>query len=125
MATRDDPVVVFSGTAWQAEQLQGLLENAGVESFLRDEVMGRIDAPALAPGAIGAVKLVVTREHASRAGQILRDFGGGGGVTVDPDGAAEPAPSASAAPPWNCPQCGQQVEGQFDACWNCGGLRPA
>lgn len=21
---------------------------------------------------------------------------------------------------WTCPACGEQIEGQFDACWNCG-----
>jgi len=124
MSTRDDPVVVFSGTAWQAEQLQGLLEDAGIESFLRDEVMGRIDAPALAAGAIGAVKLVVSREHAPRAEQMLRDFGGGSGVPVDPEDAGEPAPAEAGLPPWTCAKCGQQVEGQFDTCWNCGAARP-
>src|SRR5512146_1252394 len=91
MATGDDPVVVFSGTAWQAGQLQGLLEDAGVESFLRDEVTGRIDAPALAAAAKGAVKLVVAREHATRAEQVLRDFGGGDGVPADAGGDGEPA----------------------------------
>ena len=48
MATGDDPVVVFSGPAWQAGQLQGLLEDAGVESFLRDEVKGgKLEIPEL------------------------------------------------------------------------------
>ncbi len=122
MAASDDQVVVFVGTAWQAGQLQELLEEAGVESFLRDEVMGRIDAPALAPGAIGAVKLVVAREHAEKAEQILRDFGGEGGVTDGPREAGEPAPAGLDA--WTCPGCGQEVEGQFDACWNCGAPRP-
>lgn len=22
--------------------------------------------------------------------------------------------------PWTCPGCGEEVEGQFNACWNCG-----
>jgi hypothetical protein len=21
--------------------------------------------------------------------------------------------------PWNCPRCGERIEGQFAACWNC------
>jgi hypothetical protein len=125
MATGDDPVVVFTGTAWQAGQLQGLLGGAGIESFLRDEVMGRIDAPALAAGAIGAVKVVVAREHAPRAEQVLRDFGGQGGMTAGADGARDPAPSVSEGASWTCRACGQANEGQFDACWSCGTARPA
>ena len=116
----DDPVVIYSGTAWQAEQLRGLLENAGIESFLRDEVMGRIDAPALAAGAIGAVKLVVTREHGAQARQVLQDFGGERGLRGE---GVEPAPDLPPPPPWTCVHCGEQVEGQFDLCWNCGAAR--
>jgi hypothetical protein len=22
--------------------------------------------------------------------------------------------------PWTCPECGEEIEGQFDACWQCG-----
>jgi hypothetical protein len=22
--------------------------------------------------------------------------------------------------PWTCPECGEMIEGQFGACWNCG-----
>ncbi|BDI34432.1 hypothetical protein CCAX7_64830 [Capsulimonas corticalis] len=29
------------------------------------------------------------------------------------------------APDWTCPQCGEEVEGQFTSCWNCGHDRPA
>ncbi|MCK5826194.1 MAG: DUF2007 domain-containing protein [Desulfuromusa sp.] len=25
--------------------------------------------------------------------------------------------------PWVCPACGEQIEGQFGACWSCGQLR--
>ena len=27
--------------------------------------------------------------------------------------------------PWTCPQCGERIEGHFDACWHCGTDRPA
>ena len=26
--------------------------------------------------------------------------------------------------PWKCAGCGEEIEGQFDACWNCGAGRP-
>ena len=29
------------------------------------------------------------------------------------------------APDWSCPVCGERIEPQFGACWNCGHPRPA
>jgi len=27
--------------------------------------------------------------------------------------------------PWRCAACGEEMEGQFGACWKCGNVRPA
>jgi len=27
--------------------------------------------------------------------------------------------------PWTCAQCGEQIEGNFDLCWQCGAERPS
>lgn len=32
--------------------------------------------------------------------------------------------SAQTYASWKCAQCGEEVEGQFEACWNCGSSRP-
>ncbi|AUB79826.1 DUF2007 domain-containing protein [Candidatus Thiodictyon syntrophicum] len=45
----------------------------------------------------------------ARARQLLTDF-------------LNPPPAAPAAD-WDCPACGEQVEGDFDLCWNCGRAR--
>lgn len=37
------------------------------------------------------------------------------------EGAHRQAASLSA---WKCPQCGEEVEGSFDICWNCETARP-
>ncbi len=34
------------------------------------------------------------------------------------------APLASVKKPWICAGCGEQIEGQFTECWNCGDRRP-
>ncbi len=34
------------------------------------------------------------------------------------------AREAEEAPAWVCPDCGEESEGQFAACWNCGAVRP-
>ncbi len=30
------------------------------------------------------------------------------------------APQAEPGPDWTCRRCGERIEGQFSACWNCG-----
>jgi len=34
------------------------------------------------------------------------------------------ASNAGNATEWRCPACGERLEGQFTACWNCGAERP-
>lgn len=34
------------------------------------------------------------------------------------------APLGSVKRPWKCTKCGEEVEGQFTECWNCGNSRP-
>ena len=34
------------------------------------------------------------------------------------------AGSGAAEPVWRCATCGEEVEGTFGACWNCGAERP-
>ena len=33
------------------------------------------------------------------------------------------ASAVEESPPWVCQACGEQVEGEFDLCWNCGRAR--
>lgn len=33
-------------------------------------------------------------------------------------------PGTQAYASWKCAECGEEVEGQFEACWNCGSSRP-
>lgn len=131
MEETDAPVDVFVGTSWQAGQVQELLENAGITALLRDEVMGRIDAPALAPGSMGCVKVMVSSEDVERAETVIKDFGGQKGLLDDEsledptgEGIASDSVAMPATSTWACSSCGEQVEEQFGACWNCGTARP-
>jgi hypothetical protein len=121
MDDKDDPVDVYIGTSWQAGQVRELLENAGIGAFLKDEAMGYLDAPAISPGAIGSVKVVVARADIARAEALIQDFGGQNGL-LDPN-----VPDATGPPvvsSWSCQGCGEQVEAQFGVCWKCGAPRP-
>src|SRR5262245_329300 len=88
--------------------LKSVLEEAGIEAFVKNEasfntteVSSRIVAPTLA---------VVNDEDYDRARKIVQS-------------AAMPPPTFR--PDWKCPACGEEVPGNFDACWHCGAEAPA
>ena len=35
------------------------------------------------------------------------------------------AAASEPEPPWRCPSCSEQMEGQFTDCWSCGASRPS
>ncbi len=47
------PVEVFSGTIWQAELVKSLLENAEIQTFLKDEFNGVMIPWVIAGGGAG------------------------------------------------------------------------
>jgi hypothetical protein len=73
--TKDrEPVEVFAGTTWQAEMVKSLLENAEVEAFLMDEIMGTLNPWYTAPGGAGAVKVFVASSDYNRAKQVVDEY---------------------------------------------------
>ena len=83
--------------------LRGLLERAGIACITKNEQLA---------GALGEIPFlecepelwVVHDEDLPRAGAIL---------------ASHRAP-AQPAGQWRCRHCGELIDGQFEACWQCG-----
>lgn len=88
--------------------VRNLLEVEGIECELKNEFlaggMGELPPTEAWP------ELWIDEKDLSRAQQLLDAF------------QHEPA---VVLPEWKCPNCGEQVEGQFSACWNCGADRPS
>ena|SRR5579859_5929574 len=82
----DPDFITVGNYIWlpEAELAQGVLDDAGIESFLIDENMGRM----LGWNAVGGFKLQVNKDNANTAIKLLSTAG-----------------SAAAAPP-RCPSCG-------------------
>ena len=76
MKTNDKivPVVVFSGTIWQAEMIKSLLANAEIEGYLKDEISGTIVPWFTSPGGVGSVKVVVSNLDYEKANQVVDDY---------------------------------------------------
>ena len=69
-----EPVVVFSGTIWEAELVKSLLENAEIEVFLLDENTGTLAPWYTAGGGAGAVKVVVSTLDYEKAEAVIADY---------------------------------------------------
>ena len=85
------------------EMLKGLLEEAGIPCMIRNENLAM--AFGELPPSESPELWVINDEDYPKAK-----------VLIDAWKNAEP----EAVDPWDCPQCGEKIEGQFTSCWNCG-----
>jgi hypothetical protein len=92
-------------TLFEASLAKQLLEREGILCFLRNEVLGRIPGPK---DDYSPEVWVQDDADAARATEILRAWQSG----------------EVSGEPWTCPECREQIEAQFDACWNCETPRP-
>ena len=94
-----------------ARLMKELLESRGVRAVARGEplsILG-INIP------LGRVfpSVLVDETDFARARQIVDDF----------LQSLEQEQGKDDAEPWTCPQCGENLEGQFRECWSCGAGR--
>ena len=99
---------VFSGQdPLVAGNIRNLLSSEGIESEMR--------TPFLA-AALGDIPVsecwsevwILNDEDSERAAAVVR-------AATGPEG----PPGAS----WKCSKCGEEIEGQFEVCWQCGAAR--
>ena len=69
-----DSVEIFTGTIWQAEMVKNLLENADIEAYLTDEIIGTLNLPWNEPGGIGSVKVIVSNFDYDKAKLIVEEY---------------------------------------------------
>lgn len=69
-----EPVMVYSGSIWEAELLKSILEDAEIETFLRDEFTGTLAPWYTAPGGSGSVRVVVSSADFDKARNIVLEF---------------------------------------------------
>ena len=68
------PVEVFDGTDWQANLVKSLLDNAEIESFLKDQRMGVLAPWNVAAGGAGSVKIFVSSLDFEKAREVVDAF---------------------------------------------------
>ena len=87
--------------------LKNVLETYGVECVVRNTFLG-IAAGEIPPTDCWPELWVVDENRSAEARSILEK-------TL--------APLKAIRKPWTCPHCGEEIEGQFSECWNCGKTR--
>jgi len=93
----------------EVHHLKNLLQSAGIRCRIMNEDLVRLAGEIPFPEC--ALRLVVERpDDHSAAENLVRDF-------------LRPQPRAGE--PWRCGGCDETIEGQFTACWKCGGSRQA
>lgn len=68
------PVEVFDGNQWEASLVKSLLDNAEIESFLKDERMGVLVPWNVAGGGAGAVKIFVSSLDYEKAIEVINQY---------------------------------------------------
>ena len=67
-------IMIFAGTSWEAGVVKTLLENAEIETFIKNEKTATTDAWIPAPGGIDLVKVFVSSLSVKKAGKIVNRF---------------------------------------------------
>jgi hypothetical protein len=62
---------VYSGTTWETDMIRSLLESAGIECFLKNNIL---NSYALEPFAAGGVRVMVLNSDYRAAREIVEDY---------------------------------------------------
>lgn len=91
----------------EAHLVKGFLEAAGIVAVVQGEnLFGVRGGVPMSSGTEPSVW--VSEADVAQARRLVAEFQRG---------------ARSSATAWRCPNCGEMLEGQFTACWNCGTSR--
>jgi hypothetical protein len=65
-------VEIYEGTLFECQMIKNLLENEGIESNLKDEIIGTRGGEIWHPA--GGVRLIISDEYFNRARMIVNEF---------------------------------------------------
>ena len=71
---KDHLVEIYAGPPMKAEIVRGLLENSGIEAFLKDEIMGSLAPWHASPGGVNVVKVMISNLDYTKAKSIIEAF---------------------------------------------------
>jgi len=99
--------IFFSLNLVDVHHLKNLFQSAGIRCRIKNEDLVRLAGEVPFPEC--TLQLVIEREDDAPAAEaLLAEF---------------LRPQRPGGEMWCCPSCGEKLEGQFTACWQCGGGR--
>jgi hypothetical protein len=69
-----EPTEVFAGSMVEVGMVKSILENSGIQAYLKDEMMGTLSPWYTSPGGAGSVKIVVSHLDYKTARIIVDDY---------------------------------------------------
>ena len=66
-----ESIEVFAGNIVEVGLVQSLLDNDGIQSWLRDEIVGTLNPWYAAPGGTGAIKVLVLKADYNKSISII------------------------------------------------------
>jgi len=68
------PVEIFDGNQWEASLVKSLLDNAEIESFVKDQRMGVLAPWNVDAGGAGPVKIFVSSLDVEKAREVIEQY---------------------------------------------------
>ena len=97
----------------EAHHVRNMLESAGIKAIVMGELLG-----------VARGDLPMTQETLPSVWVNEPDVDAAMNVVHDWIGPGDRAPEDVMLAAWRCPNCGEEIEGQFNACWKCGMAKP-
>ena len=69
-----ESIEVFAGNIVEVGFVQSLLDRDGIQSWLRDEILGTLNPWYTSPGGAGAIKVLVLKSDFDQAKSIVEEY---------------------------------------------------
>ena len=70
----DNSKEIFAGNIIEAGMVKSLLEDAGINAYLKDEIMGTMNPWFVSPGGVGAVKVIISNLDFEKGKSIVDEY---------------------------------------------------
>ncbi|MDP2335673.1 MAG: DUF2007 domain-containing protein [Bacteroidota bacterium] len=74
MTNKLEFVEIFAGELWQAEMIKEMLEDNGIQAYMKNELMGNIAPWIVSPGGTASVKINISTSDYARSKELIDEL---------------------------------------------------